>query len=269
MAGMSDLSIKLGKLEDALLSYESVLVAYSGGVDSSLLTAIAHDVLGPRALAVTAVSPSLARRELDDAKTLAQRHGWNHEVIGTHEVSREEYARNDLDRCFWCKSELFDVLEPIAAGRKICLGTNTDDLGEHRPGLRAATERAVASPMVQADLSKADVRAAARTMGLPTADKPAAPCLASRFAYGVRVTAAGLRRVEAAEDLVRGFGFDVVRVRDMGDGARVEVPRERLNEARGHFPAMAAGLDELGFERVVLDPEGFRSGSLNPPHPEF
>lgn len=256
---------KRRRLGNVLARLERVVIAYSGGVDSTYLMAAAHAELGPGAVAVTAVSPSLARRELEFAKATARRSGWRHEMVTTHEVVREEYARNDSDRCYWCKTELFDVLAPLARSldAEIALGTNTDDLGDHRPGLRSARERQVRAPLVEAGLSKADVRELSARLGLPTADKPASPCLASRFAYGVRVTPAGLRRVEKAEELVRSHGFEVLRVRDHGSRARIEVEAPEIPRALELEPDLVRGLKALGYEEVSVDPEGFRSGSLN------
>lgn len=259
------LSEKRSELVRLLQEMERVVVAYSGGVDSSFLADMAHEALGDDAIAITAVSPSLARRELDEAKALATARRWNHSLVGTHEVSREAYARNDGDRCYWCKTELFEVLGPIARERRaeVLVGTNTDDLGDYRPGLRAADENGVRAPMVEVGLSKEEVRALSRASGLPTAEKPASPCLASRFAYGVRVTPAGLRRVDRAEEFVRSLGFEVLRVRDHGDAARLEVEKERVPDAVALGATITAGLKALGYGTVSIDPEGFRSGSLN------
>ena len=264
-AAVTELEAKRTTLERSLEEAERAIVAYSGGVDSTFLMAVAHEVLGNDALAVTAVSPSLARRELDGARAIAAERSWNHLCVGTHEVGREEYAQNAGDRCYWCKTELFEVLEPIANERRavVVTGTNLDDLGDHRPGLQAARERDVRSPLVEAGLTKAEVRTLSEELGLPTADKPSSPCLASRFAYGVRVTPEGLRRVERAEEWVRGLGFEEFRVRDLGNEARVEVLEADLPRAASIEPELLAGVTAAGFPSAALAREGFRSGSLN------
>ena len=260
-----ELFAKSQVLDRILEGLQTVVVAYSGGVDSSFLAARAHQVLGEDAIAITAVSPSLSSRELRSARQLAAARAWNHVLVETSEVEREEYARNEPDRCYWCKTELFEVLAPMAAERRatMVVGTNTDDLGDVRPGLRAAREHSVRAPMVDAGLAKKDVRSLARAMSLPTADKPASPCLASRFAYGVRVTPDGLERIERAEEAVRALGFDVFRVRDHGDLARVEVPADEIERAASARDRIATELRALGWRYVTLDLTGFRSGAMN------
>jgi pyridinium-3,5-biscarboxylic acid mononucleotide sulfurtransferase len=259
------LARKLSVLHDLLERMERVVVAYSGGVDSSFLMSAAWDVLGKSALAITAVSPSLARTELSEARQLAKSRGWPHEVVSTHELEREEYARNATDRCYWCKRELFDVLDPIAREHqaRVVLGTVVDDLGDFRPGLLAAAEYGAGQPLVDAGLTKVEVRALSRAAGLPTAEKAASPCLASRIAYGVRVEAPRLRRVEAAESFLRSLGFDVCRVRDHGDHATVEVDVLSIPRAISLESKIAENLLGLGFTEVVIDPNGYRRGSLN------
>ena len=267
------LARKQRDLDDILMSIDRAVVAYSGGVDSALLAAAAHDALGERVLVVTAVSPSLATRERAAASDLATRFGWPHLEIETSELDRPEYVRNEPDRCYWCKTELFEVLEPVARNRDalMLVGTNLDDLGDHRPGLRAAREQNVRAPLAEASLTKRDVRELSKLRGLPTADKPASPCLASRFAYGVEVTREGLARIDAAEETVRSFGFDVFRVRDHGDLARIEVPAERIDEVVAQRAELEAALKALGFVYVTVDLTGFRSGSMNEtlPAPTF
>jgi uncharacterized protein len=256
---------KRRELEAALSVMQRVVVAFSGGVDSSLLAAIAHRVLGPNALAATAVSPSIAERELAAAERLARAWGWNHVLVETDEISRAEYARNDPQRCYWCKTELFEVLAPVAAerGATIVVGTNADDLSDYRPGIAAAAERGVKTPLADVGLTKAEVRQLSAALGLPTARKPAMPCLASRFAYGVRVTREGLRRIDGAEEALRELGFTEFRVRDHGDLARVEVPQADLGRAASLHAEIVAALRALGFAYVTLDLAGFRSGSMN------
>lgn len=259
------LRAKERELSERIAEIEAIVVAYSGGVDSAYLASVCHRVLGERALAVTAVSPSLSRRERRDAAALAARGGWNHMTVETHEVGRDEYARNGSDRCYWCKNELFEVLAPIASARsaRIAVGTNLDDLSDHRPGRRAARENDVLTPLADAGLSKAEVRELAAVGNLPIAEKPASPCLASRFAYGVRVTPEGLERVDKAEEALRALGFGVLRVRDHGDLARIELEPGEIERAGGLRAEIAAALRGLGFKYVTLDLEGFRSGSLN------
>ncbi|CAN5666060.1 ATP-dependent sacrificial sulfur transferase LarE [soil metagenome] len=261
----ASVAAKHRNLEDRVRAMKAVVVAYSGGVDSSLVAGVAHEVLGDRALAVTAVSAALARRDLDEAASLAGARGWRHRTVSTHEGRREGYVRNAQDRCYWCKTELFETLAPLAAelDAVVVTGTNADDLSDHRPGLLAAAEHSIRAPLAEAGLAKSDVRALARAMGLPTADKPASPCLASRFAYGVKVTPEGLRRVERAEEAVRAHGFADLRVRDHGDLARIEVPRDEVERAAALSAVLADALRELGWRYVTLDLMGFRSGSLN------
>jgi len=253
------------ELSERIAEIGAVVVAYSGGVDSAYLASVCHGMLGERALAVTAVSPSLSRRERGDAEALAAREGWNHMTVETHEVARDEYARNGSDRCYWCKTELFEVLAPISSARaaRIAVGTNLDDLSEHRPGRRAARENDVLTPLADAGLSKAEIRELAAARNLPVADKPASPCLASRFAYGVRVTPEGLARVDNAEEALRELGFGVLRVRDHGDLARIELEPDEIERAGGLRSEIAIALRALGFKYVTVDLEGFRSGSLN------
>jgi uncharacterized protein len=261
----SALAAKRKALDADLAALARVVVAYSGGVDSSFLAAAAHDVLGDNCLVVTASSPSLAERALEDARALARSRGWKHLVVPTQEVLRERYARNAPDRCYWCKTELFDVLGPLARQRhaRIAVGTNADDLGDFRPGIKAAARRGVRAPLADASLTKADVRALSAEAGLSTADKPASPCLASRFAYGVRVTEEGLRRIDRAEEAMRTLGFGDLRVRDHDDLARIEVPADEVERAASLRGEIAALMKDLGFAYVTLDLTGLRSGSLN------
>ncbi len=257
---------RLAALRDVLGALPGAVVAYSGGVDSALLAEVAHGVLGAASTAVTADSPSLPRRELAAAVALAEGRGWRHLVVGTAELEDPDYVANPLNRCYHCKSALFDRLQPLAATRgvPVLLGTVTDDLGDWRPGHAASTERGGRHPLVEAGLSKADVREMSTHLGLPTAAKPAAACLASRLAYGVPVTPAALARVERAEELIASFGFSVLRVRDLGDdAARVEVGRDEVGRLLPLSSTVSQALRDMGFASVAIDERGYRRGALN------
>jgi uncharacterized protein len=243
-----------------------VTVAFSGGADSAFLAWVAHDTLGPdRATAVTAVSPSLAGFELDDCAALAREWGLHWIEVLTNEMLEAAYRRNDGDRCFHCKDALMDALAPLAegAGATVVLGVNIDDLGDHRPGQRAADERGAAFPLVDAGFTKADVRAASHRLGLRTWDKPAAACLASRVPYGTPVTMGVLSTVEQAETELRRLGFDDLRVRHYGELARLEVPLDQIERVVALRSEVVAAVRSAGYVYVTLDLEGLRSGNLN------
>lgn len=258
---------KFGALLERLSRHRGLVVAYSGGVDSALLAVAAARVLGERAVAVTAVSPSLAAAERKSARDFAHRHALAHIEVCTDEGDRPEYVANGRDRCYHCKSSLFDALAPLARAMDapMAVGTNLDDLGDHRPGIRSAAERGVLSPLVDAGLSKADVRAISRRLGLVTADKPAAPCLASRVGYGDPVTPEVLLRVERAESGLRDLGFPIGRVRAHSNGtvARVEVPDADIPRAARLRRDIDAAVRGAGFTFCSLDLGGFASGRLN------
>ena len=242
------------------------VVAFSGGADSALVAAVATEVLGPeRALCVTAVSPSLAPEELADCRALAGEWGLSWQTVGTDEIDDPGYVANGTDRCHHCKASLMDALAPLAAARAatVVLGVNVDDLGDHRPGQRAASERGALFPLVEAGLTKADVRAVSRRLGLRTWDKPAAACLASRLPYGTPVSLSTLRVVATAESALRALGFGQLRVRHYGELARVELDGAQLQQALERRHEVVAALQEAGYRYVTLDLEGFRSGNLN------
>jgi uncharacterized protein len=255
-------------LEELLRASGRVLVAYSGGVDSAYLAWVAHQQLGSNMLALIADSPSLARTQLADAIAFAREQQIPLEVIPTSELDRPEYVRNDGQRCFHCKDELFATMENLRAARGfdvIAYGVNQDDQGDFRPGQQAAQQHNVAAPLLQAGLRKADIRALAREAGLRVCDKPASACLSSRIEYGREVTREALAVVEAGEEAIRGLGFRQFRVRHHGDIVRIEIAREEMDKALS--PAVAAQFaaifKALGFKFVTLDLEGFRSGSMN------
>ena len=259
---------KASQLEAELRRLGRVLVAYSGGVDSALLAWAAHRALGSNMLAVIADSPSLARTQLADALAFAKEQEIPVEVISTSELERPEYARNDGQRCFQCKDELFAVMENLRSKRgfdAIAYGVNVDDQGDFRPGQQAAKLHHVAAPLLAAGLTKQEVRELAREAGLRVWDKPASACLSSRIEYGRPVTREALEVVERGEEAVRALGFRQFRVRHHGDIVRIEIAREEMERALD--PAMAAQFTAifkpLGFKFVTLDLEGFRSGSMN------
>ncbi|MGH9270886.1 MAG: ATP-dependent sacrificial sulfur transferase LarE [Ilumatobacteraceae bacterium] len=261
-----ELDAKVAALEAELVRLDRVVVAFSGGADSAFLAAVAVRTLGgTRAHAVTAVSPSLAGDERDDCRRLAAEWGLRWTAVETDEMARAAYRVNDLDRCYHCKSELMEVLTPIADAEaaRIVLGVNVDDLGDHRPGQRAAADSGAAFPLVAAGFTKADVRAASRQLGLRTWDKPAAACLASRIPYGTEVTVPLLSMVDRAESALRALGITQVRVRHYGDTARIEVELADLPRMVETRAAVVAAVRAVGYRYVTLDLEGFRSGNLN------
>jgi uncharacterized protein len=256
----------LGALRATLQKLERVVVAFSGGADSSFLAWVANDTLGPdRVSCVTALSPSLASFEHDDCARLAAAWGLNWTQVETAEMENAAYRRNDADRCFWCKDALMDALEPIAKQRDavVVLGVNVDDLGDHRPGQRAAAERGARFPLVDAGFTKSELRAASHTLGLSTWDKPAAACLASRLPYGTPVEIGVLASVEAAERGLRALGFRDVRVRHYRDLARVEVPLDDLDAMLRVREQVVDTVKAAGYRYVTVDLEGLRSGNLN------
>jgi pyridinium-3,5-biscarboxylic acid mononucleotide sulfurtransferase len=264
----NSVSEKLHQLEAIFREMDQALVAYSGGIDSTLMAHIAHRVLGDRALAVTAISPSLLPDDLEDAKIQALEMGVTHRLIETHEMDNPNYTSNPINRCYFCKSELYDTLKPLAQEwgySYIVDGVNADDLQDYRPGIQAAKERGTRSPLAEVGITKLEVREIARSVGLSWWDKPAQPCLSSRFPYGEAITVEKLRRVGQAERYLRTLGWQTLRVRSEGEVARIELPAEQIPVfvAQTNLEELVQQFQSYGFVYVTLDLEGFRSGKLN------
>jgi pyridinium-3,5-biscarboxylic acid mononucleotide sulfurtransferase len=265
----SRLETKLNQLQQIFAESDRVLVAYSGGIDSTLVAKIAFDVLGDRALAVTANSPSLLPSDLESAKSQALHIGIPHQIVLTDEMENPNYTSNPINRCYFCKSELHDTLKPLAKSLNydyVVDGLNADDLKDYRPGIAAAKERGVRSPLAEVEVSKLEVRMLSESLGLPWWDKPSQPCLSSRFPYGEEITIEKLHRVGNAEQYLRDMGWlGDIRVRSLGDTAKIEVPQARIADfVKGtRLNELTEAFRSFGFTTITLDLEGFRSGKLN------
>lgn len=262
------LTDKLEQLTSLFAPMERALIAYSGGIDSTLVAKIAYDVLGDRALAVTAESPSLLPEDLEDARIQAAAIGIPHHLVQTDELQNPNYAANPVNRCYFCKSELHDTLKPLALQwgyPYVVDGVNADDLRDYRPGIQAAKERGARSPLAEVGVTKAEVRQLSQEIGLPWWDKPAQPCLSSRFPYGEEITIAKLQRVGRAEVYLRKLGWKNLRVRSQGDTARIELLPEQIKKfvLITDLSTLVSTFQDLGFLYVTLDLEGHQSGKLN------
>ena len=262
------MSTKLDRLRALFQDMDRALVAYSGGIDSTLIAKVAVDVLGDRALAITAESPSLLPDDLIEAQEQAAAIGIRHEIVQSHELSNPNYAANPTNRCYFCKSELHDTLKPLAIARGypyVVDGVNADDLRDYRPGIQAAKERGARSPLAELGISKLEVREISKLLDLPWWDKPAQPCLSSRFPYGESITLEKLQRVGRAERHLRQLGYRDIRVRSEGDTARIELPPAQIKDFVGaiDLAELVAQLQGFGFLYVCLDLEGLISGKLN------
>ena len=268
------LELKLERLRNLFVEMDRALIAYSGGIDSTLVAKIAYDVLGDRALAVTAKSPSLLPEELEDAIAQAQSIGIAHQIVETHEMDNPNYSSNPINRCYFCKSELHDTLKPLALElgyQYVVDGVNADDLQDYRPGIQAAKERGARSPLAELGITKMEVRKIARSIGLACWNKPAQPCLSSRFPYGEEITIPKLNRVGRAEIYLRRLGYENVRVRSSEDTAKIELPADSIQQfvASTNLIELTQTFRSFGFVYVTLDLEGYRSGKLNQVLPQF
>ncbi len=268
MQATASLTEKLTQLQTVLKSLDRCVVAYSGGVDSTLVAKVAYDVLGEKVLAVTAASPSLMQEDLDQAIDQAELIGIRHQIIETQELDNPNYSSNPANRCYFCKSELHGALGPLAQrlGYDLVVdGVNLDDLGDYRPGLQAGKEKGVLSPLAQCGITKIEVRQLSQLLGLPWWDKPAMPCLASRFPYGEAITQEKLQRVGMAERYLRNLGQRHFRVRSHEDTARIEVSPDQIRQfvLDVNLPKLVVAFQEAGYRYVTLDLEGYQSGKLN------
>lgn len=259
---------KLTALQQFFQELDQALIAYSGGIDSTLVAKVAHDVLGEKALAMTAVSPSLLPEELEDAQIQAQEIGIAHELVETNEMENPNYTSNPVNRCYFCKSELHDTLKPLALERHypyVIDGVNADDLQDYRPGIQAAKERGARSPLAEVGITKMEVREISKHLGLSWWDKPAQPCLSSRFPYGEMITTEKLQRVGRCEVYLRKLGWRNLRVRSQEDTARIELPPAQIKDfmMQIDLEELVKTFQDYGFVYVTLDLEGYRSGKLN------
>mgnify|MGYP001559313926 CR=1 FL=1 len=260
----NELKQRYGKLKEEIKKLDNVLVAFSGGVDSTLVLKVAHDVLGDEVIAVTADSPSLPRRELEDTKKIAEQIGAKHLIIQTEETKEKNYLKNPNNRCYYCKTELYSKLKNISNKlniKNILNGTNFDDISDYRPGLKAADENNVISPLKDAKLTKSEVRELAKHLGLEIWDKPSSPCLSSRVPYGQEITLIKLSMIEEAENFLRDFGIKELRVRHFGNLARIEVNESDKEIINDNFVIIEKKFNEIGFDEITIS--NFKSGNLN------
>ena len=260
---------KIEGIEAQMREYDEMLVAFSGGVDSSVVAALAHRVLGERSIAVTALSETLSTREMEEAKQIAEEIGIAHATLSFSELADERFVENTSARCFFCQSMRFGQLQKMGERmgyEVVASGSNASDVGDHRPGLKAMEALHVYQPLLEHGVTKAEVRQIAQWLGLSVWDKPAAACLSSRIPHGIEVTKGRLRRIEHAEEVLHALGFSHYRVRDHGGWARIEIATRELDRALDHdmLEKMASGIRQAGFDRVLLDMVGYRTGSLNP-----